>query len=151
MQEITKNTDIHSVASDIEKFWELFGKKIKSYDEKRPPHNPEWGQEYQIKLQIRSIVDQMSKEFEVTMTGGLNYYNVYNADEYGRNTGDIMVVKAINNQHAKLKVATIKNNLEIFLTGFYLAKKVDLDKEILDTENQIKALQKKVDELNNIP
>jgi hypothetical protein len=132
---------------DIEKFWGLFGEKIKSYDIKRPPSKQEWSKEYQIK----SMVNKMSDEFGVTMTDDWNYYNVYNADDYGKNIGDIMVVKAVNNQHAKLKVATIKNNLEIFSTGFYLAKKVDLDKEILDTENQIKSLQKKLNELNNIP
>jgi hypothetical protein len=135
------------VELDIEKFWEVFGEKIKSYDIKRPPSKPEWGKEYQI----RSMINKLTEEFGVTMTDDWNYYNVYNADDYGRNTGDIMVVKAVNNQHAKLKVATIKNNLEIFSTGFYLVKKVDLDKEILDTENQIKSLQKKLNELNNIP
>jgi len=134
------------VELDIENFWKVFGEKIKSYDEKRPPSKPEWSKEYQIK----SMVDKLSDEFGVTMSDSWDYYLVYEADDYGRNRGDIMIVKAVNTNHAKLKVATFRNNLEIFSTGFYLSKKVDLDKEILDTENSIKSLQKKLDELKNI-
>ena len=134
------------VELDIENFWKVFGEEIKSYDEKRPPSKPEWSKEYQIK----SMVDKLSDEFGVTMSDNWDYYLVYEADDYGRNTGDIMTVKAVNKNHAKLKVATFRNNLEIFSTGFYLSKKVDLDKEILDTENSIKSLQKKLDELKNI-
>jgi len=129
------------VELDIENFWKVFGDEIKSYDEKRPPSKPEWSKEYQIK----SMVDKLSDEFGVTMSDNWDYYLVYDADS----GYPILTVKAVNKNHAKLKVATFINNLEIFSTGFYSSKKVDLDKEILDTENSIKSLQKKLDKLKN--
>jgi hypothetical protein len=125
------------VELDIENFWKVFGEKIKTSSEG-------------FIKQINSMVDKLSDEFGVTMSDNWDYYLVYEADDYGRNRGDIMIVKAVNTNHAKLKVATFRNNLEILSTGFYLSKKVDLDKEILDTENSIKSLQKKLDELKNI-
>jgi hypothetical protein len=125
------------VELDIENFWKVFGEKIKTSSKG-------------FIKQINSMVDKLSDEFGITMSDNWDYYLVYEADDYGRNKGDIMIVKAVNTNHAKLKVATFRNNLEIFSTGFYLSKKVDLDKEILDTENSIKSLQKKLDELKNI-
>jgi hypothetical protein len=125
------------VELDIENFWKVFGEKTKTSSKG-------------FIKQINSMVDKLSDEFGITMSDNWDYYLVYEADDYGRNKGDIMTVKAVNTNHAKLKVATFRNNLEIFSTGFYLSKKVDLDKEILDTENSIKSLQKKLDELKNI-
>jgi len=125
------------VEADIANFWEVFGKKIKTSSEG-------------FIKQINSMIDELTSKFGITMTDDWYYYLVFEADDYGRNKGDIMIVKAVNRNHAKLKVATIKSNLEIFSTGFYLSKKVDLGKEISDTENLIKSLQKKLDELKNI-
>lgn len=144
------------VDADIEEFWEKFGDHIKKRDEEAEER---WKRE----PDIRKRTDKLNQDFGHTMTDNWNYYEVCEVDDYGRCTYTLMTVRATNKDHAKLKcankyygkkpktMAKLVGSLEIFTTGFYSAKKVDLDKEILDTESQIKSLQKKLDELNNIP
>jgi hypothetical protein len=136
--EANKYKEPIDVESDVEEFWRVFGEKVKT----------SYGSSHIQR--INSMIDELINEFGITITDDWNYYVVYESDDYGRNRGDIITVKAVNKNHAKLKAATIKDNLEIFLTGFYSSREVDLDKEILDTENSIKSLQKKLDELKNI-
>ena len=50
-------------------------------------------------------------------------WEVYGTEDYGRHSGTIMNVRAVSKLHAKIKVATIKNNLEILATGYYSASK----------------------------
>jgi len=81
-----------------------------------------------------------------TMTDNWDIYEVYNTDDYGRNTGTIINVKAVSKLHARVKAATIKNNLELFSTGFYDAKKISKD----EYESRIKSLERQIEKLKNI-
>jgi hypothetical protein len=81
-----------------------------------------------------------------TMTDNWDIYEVYNTDDYGRNTGTIINVKAVSKLHARVKAATIKNNLELFSTGFYDAKKINKD----EYESRIKSLERQIEKLKNI-
>jgi hypothetical protein len=81
-----------------------------------------------------------------TMTDNWDIYEVYNTDDYGRNTGTIINVKAVSKLHARIKASTIKNNLEIFSTGFYDAKKISKD----EYESKITSLERQLERLKNI-
>ena len=81
-----------------------------------------------------------------TMTDNWDIYEVYNTDDYGRNTGTIINVKAVSKLHARVKAATIKNNLELFSTGFYDAKKINK----YEYESRIKSLERQIEKLKNI-
>jgi hypothetical protein len=79
------------VEADIANFWEVFGKKIKTSSEG-------------FIKQINSMIDELTSKFGITMTDDWYYYLVFEEDDYGRNKGYIMIVKAVNRNHAKLKV-----------------------------------------------
>lgn len=117
------------VESDIEDFREKFGPKANI---------------------VKSRLDKMSNEIGITLTDNWHYYLVSDSDDYGRATRDIMTVRAVNKEHAKLKVATIIGDSKVFTTRFYIAIKVNIDKMISDTENQIASLQKKLERLKNV-
>lgn len=99
---------------------------------------------------IRKRTDKLTQEFGYTMTDDYNYYEVCEVDDYGRCTYTLMTVRAVNKDHAKLKCANKKGSLEIFTTGFYSTEQVDIKKEVSDTEEQIKFLQAKLEELKRI-
>lgn len=89
---------------------------------------------------VNSTLDGISNE-NPTMSDDWFVYSVHSTDDYGRNTGDLCYVKAVSRIHARLKGSILMKNSEIFTTGFYDAKKVDLKKSITSVENKIKALE----------
>lgn len=127
---------------DIEEFWNTFGQKIKDYDEKNP--------KYKREPDLRSRLDKLTQEFGYTMTDDYRYYDICEVDDYGRCQYNLITVRAVNKEHAKLKAAIKRKNLDIFTTGFYSAKEVDIRKEISSIESQIDSLQKKLEELKRI-
>lgn len=138
------------IESDVNEFWEKFGDEIKKRDEKTEER---WKMESVIRKRTNDILDK----YGYTMTDDYNYYEVYEADDYGRNISNLLTVRAVNKDHAKLKCANKYDGkkskggaLEIFTTGFYSAKEVDIKKEIDNTESQLLALKRKLEELKRI-
>lgn len=138
------------VESDINEFWENFGDLIKKSDEKS---DQKWRREPGIRKRTNDILDNYGH----TMTDEYNYYKVCETDDYGRCTSTLTIVRAVDKAHARLKCAnkfigrkTKAGAIEIFTTGFYSAKEVDIKKQISDTESQIVFLQNKLEELKRI-
>jgi hypothetical protein len=138
------------VESDVNEFWEKFGDYIKKRDEKTEER---WRRESGIRKRTDDILDK----YGYTMTDEYNYYEICETDDYGRCTSTLTTVRAVNREHARLKCANKYDGkkskggaLEIFTTGFYTAKEVNIKKEISDTESQILALQRKLEELKRI-
>ena len=71
-------------------------------------------------------------------------YLVGNTDDYGRMTSEIGYYKAGSRNHASLKAAIDKNDIEIYFTGFYTSKKVEeeeIAKQIRDLEMKLTNLK----------
>ena len=73
-------------------------------------------------------------------------WEVYETDDYGRNSGTVIHVKAVSKLHARLKASTIKNNLDIIATGFYNASKIGKSA----IESKIAGLERQIEKLKNI-
>jgi hypothetical protein len=73
-------------------------------------------------------------------------WEVYETDDYGRNSGTVIHVKAVSKLHARLKASTIKNNLDIIATGFYSASKIGKSA----IEATIAGLERRIEKLKNI-
>lgn len=138
------------VESDVNEFWEKFGDHIKKRDEKT---EEKWRRE----PDIRKRTDKLIEYYGYTMTDEYNYYEICETDGYGRCISTLTTVRAVDKDHARLKCAnkydgkkSKAGSLEIFTTGFYTAKEVDIKSEISDIESQILNLQKKLEELKRI-
>ena len=73
-------------------------------------------------------------------------WEVYETDDYGRNSGTVIYVKAVSKLHARLKATTIKNRLDIIATGFYSASKIGKSA----IEERIAGLERQIEKLKNI-
>lgn len=105
------------VESDIIEFKEKLGKAYHNFFLKMYVYSPE--EEY---TKAMNNIEHLIVS-NPTMTDDWDVWEVYATDDYGRNSGTIMNVRAVSKLHAKIKVATIKNNLEILATGYYSASK----------------------------
>jgi hypothetical protein len=102
---------------DVEEFKEKFANK-KTYNGSLTIDEPG----------IKGVLDNISNT-NPTMTDEWEVYGVFNVDDNGRKRGDYIVyVKAVSKLHARVKAATIKNNIEYILTGFYGAEKLSKEK-----------------------
>ena len=120
--------------SDVEDFKEKFSKK-KMYNNKLVIDEPG----------IKGVLDNITNA-NPTMTDEWEVYGVFNKDDNGRKQGDyILYVKAVSNNHARVKAATIKNNIEYISTGFYGAIKISKDQ----IDGKIDALQHEIHLLKN--
>ena len=128
------------VESDIIEFKEKLGKAY---------HN------FFLKMYVYSAEEEYTKAMNniehlivsnPTMTDDWDVWEVYETDDYGRNSGTIMNVRAVSKLHARVKVATIKNNLEILATGYYSASKTSKS----DIESKITRLERELERLKNI-
>ena len=128
------------VESDIVEFKEKLGKAY---------HN------FFLKMYVYSAEEEYTKAMNniehlivsnPTMTDDWDVWEVYETDDYGRNSGTIMNVRAVSKLHARVKVATIKNNLEILATGYYSASKTSKS----DIESKITRLERELERLKNI-
>jgi hypothetical protein len=84
-------------------------------------NNSERWKRFNFEIQERTInrLNQLVRE-NPTMTDDWSLHCIYNADDYGRGSGSpIIIVKAVNNEHARLKAAIILENRDFFITGFY--------------------------------
>lgn len=98
---------------DVEDFKEKFAKN-KMYNNELVIDSPD----------IKRILDIILNN-NATMTDDWKIYGVYNADDYGRRQGDYMFyVKAVSKEHARVKAATYRNNIEIISTGYYKAEEL---------------------------
>lgn len=85
-----------------------------------------------------------------TMTDEYETYRVLRLDDNGRVRSVLGYFKAVSENHARIRAAVIKNNKEIFLTGYYGANAGNnIADEIEIIEDNIKKLQKELDELKN--
>jgi len=125
------------VESDVNEFLEKFGEKFKVWCAKVvSSKNTEY---YDKRI---SEINHLSVS-NPTMTDVWNVYELYNTDDYGRKIGSpIVLVKAVSKLHARIKASTIKNNLELFTTGFYDAIKINKSEYEAKIENLEKELQK---------
>jgi hypothetical protein len=112
------------VESDIIEFKEKLGKAYHNFFLKMYVYSPE---EEELGKNIFYTKAMNNIEHLIvsnpTMTDDWDVWEVYRTDDYGRNSGTIMNVRAVSKLHAKIKVATIKNNLEILATDYYSASK----------------------------
>jgi hypothetical protein len=128
------------VESDVNEFLEKLGEKFRVWCTKvASSTNTEYYDKRIAELNHLSVSNP-------TMTDNWDIYEVYNTDDYGRNTGTIINVKAVSKLHARIKAATIKNNLEIFSTGFYDSKKFSK----AEYESKIESLEKELQKLKDI-
>ena len=85
-----------------------------------------------------------------TMTDEYETYRLVELDDNGRVRRILGYFKAVSENHARIRAAVIKNNKEIFLTGYYSANAGNnIVEEIKIIEDNIKKLQKELDELKN--
>lgn len=128
------------VESDVNEFLEKLGEKFRVWCTKVvSSKNTEY---YDEKIsQVKHLASS-----NPTMTDDWDIYEVYNTDDYGRNTGTIINVKAVSKLHARIKAAIIRNNLEIYSTGFYDAIKINK----AEYESKIKNLEKELQKLKDI-
>ena len=127
------------VQSEINEFIEKMGKAyhdryLKMYI------TPEKGEEAYTKSmnEIENLATSNPTNWDI--------WEVYQTDDYGRNSGTVMHVKAVSKLHARLKASTIKNNLDIIATGFYSASKIDKS----TIEATIAGLERRIEKLKNI-
>jgi len=89
-----------------------------------------------------------------TMTDEYETYRLVELDDNGRVRRVLGYFKAVSENHARIRAAVIKNNKEIFLTGYYDANTgnnigEEIQSKIKMIEDSMKKLQKELDELNN--
>ena len=95
-----------------------------------------------VEHMLKKLVDE-----NPTMSDNWDIYEIYNTNDIGLNTGKgLVLVKAINGGHARVKASNIINNIEIYATGFYTAVKID--KKV--HELRIKSLEDQLQKLKNI-
>jgi hypothetical protein len=104
-------------------------------------------------LDPNSPLSKIFREIETshpTMTDEYETYRVDRLDDNGNVRGVVGYFRAVSKNHARIRAAIFKNNKEILLTGYYSAYKgANIDEEIKTIENNIKKLQKDLDELKN--
>ena len=104
-------------------------------------------------LEKDSRISKIFREIESsypTMTDEYETYRVLRLDDNGRVRSVLGYFKAVSENHARIRAAVIKNNKEIFLTGYYGANAGNnITDEIKIIEDNIKKLQKELDELKN--
>lgn len=89
-----------------------------------------------------------------TMTDEYETYRLVELDDNGRVRRVLGYFKAVSENHARIRAAVIKNNKEIFLTGYYGANTgnnigEEIQSKIKMIEDSMKRLQKELDELKN--
>jgi hypothetical protein len=89
-----------------------------------------------------------------TMTDEYETYRLVELDDNGRVRRVLGYFKAVSENHARIRAAVIKNNKEIFLTGYYGANTgnnigEEIQSKIKMIEDSMKKLQKELDELKN--
>jgi len=98
---------------------------------------------------IAKIFAQIESSYP-TMTDEYETYRVLRLDDNGRVRSVLGYFKAVSENHARIRAAVIKNNKEIFLTGYYSANAGNnITDEIKIIEDNINKLQKELDELKN--
>jgi hypothetical protein len=98
---------------------------------------------------IAKIFAQIESSYP-TMTDEYETYRLVKLDDNGRVRQVLGYFKAVSEIHARIRAAVIKNNKEIFLTGYYGAQTAtNIGEEIKIIEDNIKKLQKDLDELKN--
>ena len=121
---------------DVEEFKDKFSKK-KSWSEVGALAIDE--------PNIKRILDNIVSS-NPTMTDDWKIYGVFNTDDNGRRRGDYMFyVKAVSENHARIKAATFRNNIEIISTGYYRADVLSND----DIDGMIDALEHEINLLKN--
>ena len=104
-------------------------------------------------MDTNSRIAKIFREIESsypTMTDEYETYRVLRLDDNGRVRSVLGYFKAVSENHARIRAAVIKNNKEIFLTGYYGANAGNnITDEIKIIEDNIKKLQKELDELKN--
>lgn len=93
-----------------------------------------------VEHMLKKLVDD-----NPTMSDDWNIYAIHSVDDYGREIGGpIILVKGVNKGHARLKAAFLKNNIEIYSTGFYTAVQLNIEQHearIRSLENELKKLR----------
>ena len=104
-------------------------------------------------LEQDSRLSKIFREIESsypTMTDEYETYRVLRLDDNGRVRDVVGYFRAVSEIHARIRAAVIKNNKEILLTGYYGAQTAtNIGEEIKIIEDNIKKLQKDLDELKN--
>jgi len=98
---------------------------------------------------ISKIFTQIESSYP-TMTDEYETYRVLRLDDNGRVRSVVGYFRAVSENHARIRAAIFKNNKEILLTGYYGAHlATNISEEIKIIEDNIKKLQKDLDELKN--
>jgi hypothetical protein len=122
-------------SEDVKEFKEKFSKSYEAWQDSNSP------------------ISRMFREIESsypTMTDEYETYRVDRLDDNGRVRGVVGYFRAVSKNHARIRASIFKNNKEILLTGYYSAYKgANIGEEIKIIEDNIKKLQKDLDELKN--
>ena len=122
-------------SEDVKEFKEKFSKSYEAWQDSNSP------------------ISRMFREIESsypTMTDEYETYRVDRLDDNGRVRGVVGYFRAVSKNHARIRASIFKNNKEILLTGYYSAYKgANIGDEIKTIEDNIKKLQKDLDELKN--
>ena len=122
-------------SEDVKEFKEKFSKSYEAWQDSNSP------------------ISRMFREIESsypTMTDEYETYRVDRLDDNGRVRGVVGYFRAVSKNHSRIRAAIFKNNKEILLTGYYSAYKgANIGEEIKIIEDNIKKLQKDLDELKN--
>jgi hypothetical protein len=135
INESIEDKDPIDPSEDVKEFKEKFSKSYEAWQDSNSP------------------ISRMFREIESsypTMTDEYETYRVDRLDDNGRVRGVVGYFRAVSKNHARIRAAIFKNNKEILLTGYYSAYKgANIGDEIKTIEDNIKKLQKDLDELKN--
>ena len=139
INESIEDKDPIDPSEDVKDFKEKFSKS-KSYWE---DPNSSYAKAF---AQIESSYPTMTDEYET--------YRLVKLDDNGRVRQVLGYFKAVSENHARIRAAVIKNNKEIFLTGYYGANTgnnigEEIQLKIKMIEDSMTKLQKELDELKN--
>jgi hypothetical protein len=135
INESIEDKDPIDPSEDVKEFKEKFSKSYEAWQDSNSP------------------ISRMFREIESsypTMTDEYETYRVDRLDDNGRVRGVVGYFRAVSKNHARIRASIFKNNKEILLTGYYSAYKgANIGEEIKIIEDNIKKLQKDLDELKN--
>jgi hypothetical protein len=136
INESIEDKDPIDPSEDVKEFKEKFSKSYEAWQDSNSP------------------ISRMFREIESSHPTMTDEYETYRVDRLlwaDAKTGSVVgYFRAVSKNHARIRASIFKNNKEILLTGYYSAYMgANIGEEIKTIEDNIKKLQKELDELKN--
>ena len=100
---------------------------------------------------LKNILKNIESNY-ITQTDEYNVYEVYEVDIDGRTKSLIGYYKAISREHARIRAALYKHDIEIITTGFYdadLLSEPEIKEKLLKMNITLKKTQELISKLEN--